>query len=99
MVLDMMHSSKKPTYILFQVVWLGRETCDVTWEPADKVPASVIDEFEKGATPSMKESIASAGVGQTIHTLTVEENKNPVSFKQPSRIVVKENKGCVSSTL
>ena len=47
----------------------------------------------------MKDSVALSGVGQIIHTLSVEEDRNHSSSLQHSRIVVKENKGyiCVTS--
>lgn len=62
----------------------------MTWELADKVPAAIVEEFEKGAVSTMKELVASSGVGQTTHTLTVEGSGNR---SKQSRIVVKENEG------
>lgn len=74
---------------------MGRETCDVTWEPAENVPVKVIEEFEKGAVHGVKESVALSGVGQHVHTLTVDENSthSSSSSSQQSRTVVKDNGG------
>lgn len=77
------------------MVWLGRETCKKTWEPADRVPASIVNEFEGGAVCSTKEFIGSSGVGQKTHTLIVEKNNHS---PPKSRIVVEENKGYVILT-
>jgi hypothetical protein len=37
------------------------------------VPAAVIKNYETGTVTAVKESLASAGVGQTMHTITVQD--------------------------
>ena len=71
---------------------MGKEQCDVTWEPAENVPAVVVAEFESGAQTVSKDSIV-AGVGQRMHTLTVEKASSQLHPDQ--RKVVKNNEGCV----
>ena len=80
------------TFVIFvKVLWLGKENCDVTWEPAENVPMRVISEFEKGAHPTVKESITVSGMGQRMHTLTIDECHS-ASTSQP-RLVVKDSGG------
>jgi hypothetical protein len=76
------------------VLWLGKERCEVTWEPAENVPANIIAEFEGGTKSLVKESIVVSGAGQTSCTLTFDEKAVP-SSTQHSRVVIKGNKGCV----
>ena len=78
-----------------QVLWLGKERCDVTWEPAENVPSAIIEEFERNAMSTVKESIELTGVGQKIHTLTFDVNNSHTSTLQQSRTVVKESDGLV----
>ena len=78
-------------------MWLGKERCAVTWEPAEDVPNAVIEEFERGTKAVVTDHTAPSGTGQTLHTLTVSPNQSCSTSPGPSasRPVIKENEGCV----
>ena len=86
-----------------KVLWLGRETCDTTWEPAENIPLPLIHEFEKGIQSSVVEDVSSTGLGQSVHTLSVvPKEKHVSSADQPhaaTRMVIADNEGWVRSTI
>lgn len=79
--------------ILFdQVLWLGKEYCNVTWELQESIPQHLIDEFMSGAQPVACDNTVTSGVGGVLHTLTVRHDQQslPNSHQRP---VVKDNDG------
>ncbi len=54
---------------------MGREDCRTTWEPADRVPQVVIDEFESGTTVVVTDQ-TTCGMGHTVHTLTISPGQS-----------------------
>lgn len=62
-----------------QVLWLGKEQCAVTWEPAANVPSAVVDEFEKGILITVSDDVSSTGIGQETHTLAAMPSVNMAS--------------------
>ena len=71
-------------YVYIQVLWLGKERCDVTWEPAKNVPPLVIQEFEQGSVTVAMDSTSAAGICQTVHTLTFSQTMSTVPSPQLS---------------
>ena len=78
-----------------QVLWLGRETCAVTWEPAENVPALVVEEFERGTVAAVTDNVTLFGIGQTTHTLTIAPTQSPICTLGISagHTVIKGNEG------
>ena len=78
------------------MLWLGQEDCRTTWEPAERVPQVVIDEFESGTTVAVTDQTTS-GVGHTVHTLTISRSQShSIAIPcNPSvhRPVIKESEG------
>ena len=79
-----------------QVLWLGRERCDVTWEPAESVPVAVVQEFERGVVAAVTDHMSLSGIGQTRHTLTVgpSDSSTLTSHTAAARTVIRESEGC-----
>lgn len=85
---------------LFKVLWLGRETCDTTWEPAESIPLPLIQEFEKGIQGVVVDEVSPTGLGQSVHTLRVEPEVGS-AIHQPhtaTRMVIGDNEGWVKLT-
>ena len=77
-----------------QVVWVGKEDCSVTWEPEDKIPLKIIEEFE-GKNKTIVAIVAdcvTSTVGQLSHTLVPSHNTPSSSTSRP---VVKDADGCI----
>ena len=78
---------------------MGREQCEVTWEQAENVPRAVVEEFERGAVSSVTDEVASSGMGQKVHILTVSQSGrlSPSLPRIPSvdRPVITESEGYV----
>ena len=74
------------------MLWLGKEKCAVTWEPAENVPYAIIEEFERGTMVEIADQVTTSGLGQEMHTLTVAPKTVP---PPPSilRPVIKQNEG------
>lgn len=53
----------------YKVLWLGRETCDITWEPAENIPLQLIHVFEKGIQSAVVDDVSPTDLGQCSHTL------------------------------
>lgn len=75
-----------------QVLWLGREQCSMTWEPASNVPTEIIREYEKGMISKVTDTVSSTGIGQTVHTLSVTASQS-CQNSTTVRPVVKESDG------
>ena len=54
-----------------------------TWEPSDKIPPSLINEFESGMKSVVTDNVSTSGLGQKIHT----------------RIIVSDNEGYKKSII
>ena len=82
-------------YNILQVLWLGQEECKVTWEPKEKVPPSLIEEFKAGAVMVAAETSATSGIGQTMHTLSVVKHlpTHQPSSSAHSRPVISDSEG------
>ena len=82
---------------------MGKEKCAVTWEPAENVPAAVIQEFEQGDVAVALDSATEVGICQTVHTLIVSHtNTTPQapphhasSTSTARRPVVTHNEGYI----
>ena len=57
-----------------KVLWLGKEQCAVTWEPAENIPSVIVDEFERGTVIQVKDEIT-PGIGQDMHTISAEPSQ------------------------
>ena len=51
------------------MAWLGKSLSECTWEQVSTLPASLVTEFEKGATFDVVDSTSQSG-GQALHTLS-----------------------------
>ena len=78
-------------------MWLGKEQCAVTWEPAENIPREIIDEFERGISTLVSEQITSSGLGQDMHTLMVEQSHSTSSVPSSARTVISGNEGLVNT--
>ena len=79
---------------------MGKEQCAVTWEPAENVPAAVIQEFKQGNVSVALDSATEAGICQTVHTLIVSHTNTtppapPSSTSTARRPVVTHNEGYI----
>lgn len=74
------------------MLWLGKEKCAVTWEPAGNVPDAIIEEFERGTMVEITDQVTASGLGQEMHTLTVTPKTAPPS---PAKLrpVIKQSEG------
>lgn len=79
-----------------QVVWVGKENCAVTWEPEEKIPQKIVEEFEGNIKTTVADCVTSR-VGQFSHTLVTSSDttQNSTSTCRP---VVKDADGYVYST-
>jgi len=79
-----------------QVLWLGKEECDVSWVKEDEIPQSVLEEFESNYLVEI-EQLSVEKIGQTSHTLSVQTKKKelvPVQKKtRQDRFIVNGNDG------
>ena len=75
-------------------MWLGREECLVTWEAAETVPQSIVEEYEIGLKPSVADcTTKSSGI---FHKLKVVHESASGCGKRP---VVKENEGLAAKLM
>ena len=65
--------------MLLQVVWLGEELCEATWESEESIPQHIIREFEQSVATTVSDITHSSGMGQTVHTLTVSAPNKSIS--------------------
>ena len=85
----------------YKVLWLGQETCDTTWEPAENIPLPLIHEFEKGIQSAVVDDVSATGLGHSVHTLCVGPEERPPT-RQPhaaARMVIAGNEGWVKQIL
>ena len=83
--------------INMQVLWLGKEDVNVTWEPASSLPQAVVDEFEKGVECTAVQQ-NSDFYGQKTCTLHIEtKTLQSSASKRPrtDRPVIQSNDGWV----
>ena len=59
-----------------QVLWLGKEDVNVTWEPASSLPQAVVDEFEKGVECAAVQQ-NNDFYGQNTYTSRLRPSKRP----------------------
>ena len=52
-----------------QVVWLGKPVTDSTWETAESLPTTLVQEYESGIVRDIQKESFTTG-GQTVHTLS-----------------------------
>ena len=80
---------------MMQVVWVGKENCSVTWEPEEKIPQKIVEEFEENIKTTVADCVTSR-VGQLSHTLITSHDttQNSTSTCRP---VVKDADGYVYS--
>jgi hypothetical protein len=76
------------------VVWVGKENCSVTLEPEEKIPQSIVEEFEGNIKTTVADCVT-ARVGQLSHTLVPSHNTPPSTTSRP---VVKDADGYVYCT-
>lgn len=76
-----------------QVVWVGKENCAVTWEPEEKIPQKIVEEFEGNIKTTVADYVTSR-VGQLSHTLVTSHDTTPNSISM-CRPVVKDADGYV----
>lgn len=80
-----------------QVLWLGMEECNKTWEKASDIPPAVIMEFEHGSKAVITDNIEDR-MGQTMHTLvTAQGHTQPL--KNTIRPVIQNNTGYVRTLI
>lgn len=78
------------------MLWLGQEECNVTWEKAEDLPSQVIREFEQGDKAVVSDYTMSK-MGQTVHTLAVDQRQRQPETTNHPRPVIQSNTGCVQS--
>lgn len=80
---------------------MGEELCEMTWEPEDCIPQSIINEFEQSLQPNMMEIAHPTGLRQTSHTLTISAQENSISegrkvLKENERLVIRSDHACTT---
>lgn len=66
------------------MLWLGKEKCAVTWEPAGNVPDAIIEDFERGTVVEITDQVITTGIGQEMHTLTAIPNRTKIPVVPPT---------------
>ena len=77
------------------MLWLGKETTEVTWEPSDKIPEALIQEYEDNMSSSI-DYITTHGPGHVSHTLVVSTancSENPPKKNRSERPIIATNEG------
>lgn len=67
---------------------MGCEDCTVTWEKAEDIPRTIINEYCQGVKRYAEEDIKS-GPGHQMHTLSLSPSKN----QHTKRPIIKDNSG------
>ena len=79
----------------YKILWLGQETCDTTWEPAENIPLPLIQEFEKGIQSAIVDDVSATGLGQSVHTLHVGPKERSATHHPHAiaRMIIAGNEG------